>query len=79
METIDQELPGTVLYLALEVLMIAGIIGSVSVALPTFLVPGVVISIFYFFLGKIYLASSRELKRFGPARVPLTLPPKALD
>ncbi|GAA5842131.1 hypothetical protein JCM9279_002796 [Rhodotorula babjevae] len=64
METIDQELPGTCLYLTLEVLMIIGIVGTVSAALPSFLIAGVFISIFYFYLGKIYLASSRELKRF---------------
>ncbi|GAA6053294.1 hypothetical protein JCM3770_006670 [Rhodotorula araucariae] len=64
METIDQELPSTALYLLLEILMIIGIIGTVSTALPSFLVAGVLISIFYWVLGQIYLASSRELKRF---------------
>ncbi|BGP50526.1 Transporter of the ATP-binding cassette (ABC) [Rhodotorula kratochvilovae] len=64
METIDQELPSTALYLLLEILMIMGIIGTVSAALPSFLVAGVLISIFYWVLGKIYLASSRELKRY---------------
>lgn len=45
--------------------MIIGIVGTVSAALPSFLLAGIFISIFYFYLGKIYLASSRELKRFG--------------
>lgn len=65
METIDQDLPATAMYVSLEVLMVAGIIGTISATLPSFLFAGALICVFYYALGVIYLTSSRELKRFG--------------
>ncbi|GJN92324.1 hypothetical protein Rhopal_005354-T1 [Rhodotorula paludigena] len=64
METIDQDLPVTAMYVSLEILMVAGIIGTISATLPSFLLAGVLICVFYYALGVIYLTSSRELKRF---------------
>ncbi|GAA5979907.1 hypothetical protein JCM11641_007582 [Rhodosporidiobolus odoratus] len=63
-ETIDQDLASTSMYLSLEILMVVGIIGTISAGIPAFLPAALVITLFYAFLGKVYLASSRELKRF---------------
>ncbi|GAA6043182.1 hypothetical protein JCM8097_008715 [Rhodosporidiobolus ruineniae] len=63
-ETVDQDLSATSMYLSLEILMVCGIIGTISVGIPAFLPAAVVIAAIYAFLGKVYLASSRELKRF---------------
>ncbi|GAA6009491.1 hypothetical protein JCM10207_003801 [Rhodosporidiobolus poonsookiae] len=64
METIDQDLASTSMYVTLEIFMVIGIIGSISTALPAFLPAAVVITAIYAFLGKVYLGASRELKRF---------------
>ncbi|GAA5893134.1 hypothetical protein JCM6882_003894 [Rhodosporidiobolus microsporus] len=63
-ETIDQDLSSTSMYVTLELFMVVGIIGSISYGIPAFLPAAVVISAMYALLGKIYLASSRELKRY---------------
>ncbi|GAA5828043.1 hypothetical protein JCM11251_005706 [Rhodosporidiobolus azoricus] len=63
-ETIDQDLASTSMYVTLELFMVAGIIGSISWGIPAFLPAAAVISAMYALLGKIYLASSRELKRY---------------
>ncbi|BGP12105.1 Transporter of the ATP-binding cassette (ABC) [Rhodosporidiobolus nylandii] len=63
-ETIDQDLAQTSMYLTLEILMVIGIIGTISAGIPAFLPAAFVITLMYMFLGRVYLASSRELKRY---------------
>ncbi|GAA6046061.1 hypothetical protein NBRC10513_002062 [Rhodotorula toruloides] len=64
METIDQDLSQTAMYYTFELVAVAGIIGTVSAAVPAFLLAATVIAAGYWVLGYIYVASSRELKRF---------------
>ncbi|KAL8281440.1 hypothetical protein RQP46_006124 [Phenoliferia psychrophenolica] len=63
METIDQDVAMAGMFLLLEVLGVIGIIGSISAVLPAFLIAAVFITLIYWGIGYIYLASSRELKR----------------
>ncbi|GAA5859422.1 hypothetical protein JCM1840_004609 [Sporobolomyces johnsonii] len=63
-ETIDQDVSTTGSFFFTEIGSVVGIIGTISVALPAFLPAAVVITALYAFLGKMYLASSRELKRY---------------
>ncbi|BGO93853.1 hypothetical protein NBRC10512_004641 [Rhodotorula toruloides] len=64
METIDQDLSQTAMYYTFELVAVAGITGTVSATLPAFLLAAAAISAAYWLLGYIYVASSRELKRF---------------
>lgn len=50
---------------AQEILSVIGIIGTISTVLPAFLIAAVVITLVYWVMGIIYIASSRELKRSG--------------
>ncbi|GAA5924113.1 hypothetical protein JCM1841_004577 [Sporobolomyces salmonicolor] len=63
-ETIDQDVSTTGSFFFTEIGSVVGIIGTISVALPAFLPAAIVITALYAFLGKMYLASSRELKRY---------------
>ncbi|KAM0790888.1 hypothetical protein ACM66B_004727 [Microbotryomycetes sp. NB124-2] len=63
METVDQDVAQTLMWFLLEIAMVIGIIGTISVALPSFLIAAFFIAIAYVVIGYLYLASSRELKR----------------
>ncbi|KAM0753978.1 hypothetical protein T439DRAFT_342117 [Meredithblackwellia eburnea MCA 4105] len=63
METIDQDVANSLMFLTLEIMSVAGIIGTISVALPAFLIAAVFIVLAYWLIGYIYISSSRELKR----------------
>lgn len=52
-----------IMFLILEVLAVLGLIASISVVLPAFLIAAVAITAVYTCIGWVYLASSRELKR----------------
>ena len=59
-----------------------GIIGTISTVLPAFLGAALIITLVYWGMGYIYIASSRELKRSGtsyciPARSTSDAPPSA--
>lgn len=71
METIDQDLSNTAMYYTFELVAVAGVTGAVSAALPAFLFAAAAISAAFWLLGYIYVASSRELKRFGESCGPL--------
>ncbi|KAK4050877.1 Transporter of the ATP-binding cassette (ABC) [Microbotryomycetes sp. JL201] len=63
METVDQDVAQTLMWFLLEICMVIGIIGTISIALPSFLIAAFFIAIAYIVIGYLYLASSRELKR----------------
>ncbi|KAK4703719.1 hypothetical protein P7C70_g2503, partial [Phenoliferia sp. Uapishka_3] len=63
METIDQDVAMAGMFLLLEILGVIGIIGSISAVLPAFLGAAAIITLSYWAIGYVYLASSRELKR----------------
>lgn len=68
METIDQDVASSTMFLLLEILAVIAIIGTISSVLPAFLFFAVLIALTYWAIGYIYLASSRELKRSGESR-----------
>ncbi|KAL8276389.1 hypothetical protein RQP46_011187 [Phenoliferia psychrophenolica] len=63
METIDQDVARAGMFLLLQILGVMGIIGSISAVLPAFLFAALIITLVYWGIGFVYLASSRELKR----------------
>lgn len=63
-EAVDQDVSVAGAFLIIELFGVIGIIGTISVVLPSFLIAGVIITIVYLAIGFVYLASSRELKRF---------------
>ncbi|SCV71655.1 BQ2448_3243 [Microbotryum intermedium] len=63
-EAIDQETSNSLMYLLLEVLGVFGIIITVTVVLPGFLLASSFISIVFALIGWLYVCSSRELNRF---------------
>ncbi|KAK4047206.1 Transporter of the ATP-binding cassette (ABC) [Microbotryomycetes sp. JL221] len=63
METLDQDVASTLMWFILEISMVVGIIGTISIVLPGFLIAAFFLSIAYTVIGYLYLASSRELKR----------------
>lgn len=63
METIDQDMATSVMFLTLEFFAVLAIIGSISAVLPQFLAVAAVLSVLYCLMGYLYIAASRELKR----------------
>lgn len=63
METIDQEVPASLMFFVLELFATGSVIVAIAIALPAFLIGGIFISLAYVLLGWLYIASSRELKR----------------
>ncbi|GAA5950453.1 hypothetical protein JCM3765_004553 [Sporobolomyces pararoseus] len=62
-ETIDQDISTTGSYFLFEIFAVIGTVLTISFALPKFLPAAAFISLLYWFLGLMYRASSRELKR----------------
>ncbi|GAA6015204.1 hypothetical protein JCM11491_000503 [Sporobolomyces phaffii] len=62
-ETIDQDISTTGSFFFFEIFAVIGIVATISVSLPAFLPAAAFISALYWFLGLMYRASSRELKR----------------
>lgn len=67
-ETIDQDIAMTLTFFLLEVLGVMAIIITIAAVLPAFLIAAFFITLAYWLIGYIYLASSRELKRTGRRR-----------
>lgn len=63
LEAVDQEVAPTAIGVMSCALAIAVTIGLITAITPGFLIAGVIISAMYFFVGKFYLRSSRDLKR----------------
>lgn len=63
-EQIDQDVSVAGAFLIIELFGVIGIIGTISAVLPVFLFAAVIITAVYLAIGYVYLASSRELKRF---------------
>lgn len=63
METIDQNVPSALMFWVLELFGTSAVIVAIAIALPAFLIGGVVISSAYILLGWLYISTSRELKR----------------
>ncbi|GAA5950238.1 hypothetical protein JCM10213_005210 [Rhodosporidiobolus nylandii] len=64
LQTVDQDLVFLTMFAALVVLQVVGSVLAITAVLPTFLPVAVALLTVYSLLGRIYLASSRELKRF---------------
>ncbi|SCV71654.1 BQ2448_3242 [Microbotryum intermedium] len=63
-ETIDQDTSNCLMFFAVEILGVFGIIITISIVLPVFLIATFFISIIYMAMGWLYICSSRELNRF---------------
>ncbi|SCZ89011.1 BZ3500_MvSof-1268-A1-R1_Chr1-1g00891 [Microbotryum saponariae] len=63
-ETIDQDTSNCLMFFCVEILGVFGIIITISIVLPVFLIAAFFISIIYMFMGWLYICSSRELNRF---------------
>lgn len=63
METIDQDMANSVMFLVLEFFAVLAIIASISAVLPAFLMVAAVLSVLYALMAYLYIAASRELKR----------------
>ncbi|KAB8349556.1 hypothetical protein FH972_023580 [Carpinus fangiana] len=63
MENIDQEIAPVAVGVVHCLASILTIVILISVITPGFLIAGVFISVIYFFIGKVYIGSSRDLKR----------------
>ncbi|KDE04353.1 hypothetical protein MVLG_05232 [Microbotryum lychnidis-dioicae p1A1 Lamole] len=66
-EVIDQQTANSLMFLLLEVLGVFGVIITVTVVLPGFLLASCLISIIFALVGWLYICSSRELNRFDSA------------
>lgn len=60
---VDEVLPKSILDATQNVLVLFGSIIVTSVVNPYFLIPLLVLSIFFFFIRNVYLKTSRKLKR----------------
>jgi ABC-type multidrug transport system fused ATPase/permease subunit len=62
-ESVDQEIAPVALGMVHCLASVVSIVILISVITPGFLIAGVFISVIYFFIGKFYIRSSRDLKR----------------
>ncbi|ODQ64107.1 hypothetical protein NADFUDRAFT_84114 [Nadsonia fulvescens var. elongata DSM 6958] len=62
-ESIDQEISPTALYMVQSLLNAVAVVILISIITPGFLIAGVFIMAIYYFIGSLYLETSRELKR----------------
>ncbi|KAG2220577.1 hypothetical protein INT45_008758 [Circinella minor] len=65
LQTIDQEVSPSLSFLLYSIVTTFSIVGLISYVLPSFIFPGTVIAIIYWFIGAYYLATSRDMKRLN--------------